>query len=357
LIVGVAVLGPVDGEFRPLDGTQDRHAHDQREKRGCRHQYSDADRPRVNPGTEGGGPEQKVRQGRRQDDHHEGNPREGDARAEAHPGCAPDTGDHGHDPARERDRGHDGSSGALLTTDEEPDAVFRVGGDDARITGLRIRGAFPDSYVTHEDGISYSNDGNTGIEIASSGAEIDNCEICGFVLAGIYVESGDGSTHVHHSFVHQNNTQGLGYGVAVGYDESAAPLVEYNYFDANRHSVAATGENHGYTARYNHFGPTSVMHPIDIHDPGSQETLIENNVVESLVRTWDDNCCHAIDGFDGTEGVVHIEGNWFWNDSCTYDVPTDDPDIEVVDNDYGEGATTFADVIPNHPGESHRPWA
>ena len=254
------------------------------------------------------------------------------------------------------DRGYDGSPGALLFTDDEPDAILHLTEDDARITGLRIRGAHPDSYVTYQDGLSYSNSGNDGIKIASSGAEVDNCEIYGHVHAGVYVESGDGSTHVHHSYIHQNNTQGLGYGVSVGFDSSADPLVEYNYFDANRHSVTSTGDNYGYTARYNHIGPETVMHPIDIHDPGSEETVIENNIVEPLTRTWDDNCCPAVDGFDGTEGVVHIRGNWFWNDSCTFDVPTSDPDIEVSDNEYGGGATSYASVIPDHPGESHRPW-
>ncbi|MFW5938186.1 MAG: right-handed parallel beta-helix repeat-containing protein [Halanaeroarchaeum sp.] len=256
-------------------------------------------------------------------------------------------------------RGENGSQGALLRTDDEPDAVIRMAGADARLTGLRLRGPYPDTDVTYQDGISYSNDNCDGVVVSGANCEIDNNEVAGFVHAGVFVEhNGDGGQHVHHNYVHQNNTQGLGYGVSVGIGSSLNPTIEYNYFDENRHSVTASGDNYGYVCRYNHFGPTSVMAPIDIHDPGAQDTTIEHNVVETLTRTWDDNCCPAIDGFEGTDGVVRIRENWFWNDSCTFDVPTDDSNIEVSDNDHGEDASVaLADVIPDHPGADHRPWA
>jgi len=136
------------------------------------------------------------------------------------------------------------------------------------------------------------------------------------------------------------------------------PTIEYNYFDENRHSVAASGENHGYVCRYNHFGPTHVMHVIDIHDPGATDTVIEGNIVESTVRTWDDNCCPAVGGCDGTEGTIRVADNWFWNGSCTYRIPVDEEGFEVTDNAYGTDADVdLDDVVPDHPGADDRPWA
>jgi hypothetical protein len=251
------------------------------------------------------------------------------------------------------------SAGALVTTDEEPDTVFRLAGADARLTGLRIRGPFPDSDVSYDDGISYENEVCGGVSLTGANCEVDNNDIAGFVHAGVFVKhGGDGGQHVHHNYIHQNNTQGLGYGVSVGLGENLNPTIEYNYFDENRHSVAASGENHGYVCRYNHFGPTHVMHPIDVHDPGARDTVIERNVVETLVRTWDDNCCPTIDGFDGTRGTIRIAENWFWNDSCTYDVPMGSDDIVAADNVYGTDASVSLDaVIPGHPGADDRPWA
>ena len=76
------------------------------------------------------------------------------------------------------------------------------------------------------------------------------------------------------------------------------------------------------------------------------------------MRTWDDNCAPSVDGFDGTQGTVQVTDNWFWNDSCTYDIPVDDEDIVVSDNVYGTDANVaLDDVIPDHPGFDDRPWA
>lgn len=255
------------------------------------------------------------------------------------------------------DRG--AGKGALLRTDEEPDTVFHLAGEGARLTGLRLRGPFPDSDVSHGDGISFDNRNARGVTLAGGGCEVDNTEIVGFGYAGVYVTEGGGaSNRIHHNYIHQNNTQGLGYGVSAGGGANVNPTIEYNYFDENRHSVAASGDNHGYVCRYNHFGPTHVMHVIDVHDPGATDTVIEGNVVESTVRTWDDNCCPAVGGCDGTKGTIRIAGNWFWNGSCTYSIPVDEEGIETADNTYGSDADVrFGDVIPDHPGADDRPWA
>ena len=62
---------------------------------------------------------------------------------------------------------------------------------------------------------------------ASDRLEVDDCEIAGWSHAAIYLKGGIGH-HVHHSFVHHNQYQGLGYGVCHDVAES---LIERNLFD------------------------------------------------------------------------------------------------------------------------------
>ena len=249
------------------------------------------------------------------------------------------------------DRGIDGSNGALLTTDSEPRGLFDLYGS-ARLTGLRLRGPHP--------GDDWGGNAGAGANTRGAG-EIDNCEIWGFSHAGIKTVRGDGA-HIHHNVIRENNRSGLGYGVVAN---SGTPLIEYNYFNYNRHSVATAGENPGYVLRYNHFGPTEVMHNIDAHEPTGQRYEIHNNIVETVRREWDDNLNHAVNirGVPGDRATIH--DNWFFNDNAPD--PNGAPDrggqtivqegvsqwtsVSFENNAYGENANvSYSDVIPGYDG-------
>lgn len=257
-------------------------------------------------------------------------------------------------------RGTDGAPGGLLYTDEDSKGTLDMRGA-SRLTGLRFRGPHPGDDTS---GTWYGHAVHT-----YGPAEIDNCEITGLGKAAITcTESNGGSAHVHHNHLHHTNQSGLGYGVSI-VNDAGQPVIEYNYFYYNRHSVASDGDNRGYIVRYNHFGPKEAMWPIDTHSPAGVEYEVHNNVVEVWdERAYDgaDVCAIAIR--DVPDDVFEIYENWFWNprkpDSTgpsqttpdqaiqqSFNQPHEFVNVDFHDNWYGEDAdVTYSDVIPGYDG-------
>jgi hypothetical protein len=231
-------------------------------------------------------------------------------------------------------RGVDGAAGGHLQTTDLPWPMFVVRAD-ARVTGLRISGQY-DEYVDLTDGPV-----SIGVQVAESGVEIDNNEVFGFSHAAIRPYT---DTHVHHNDVHHNPMDGPGYRVSVTRGE---PLIEYNYFNYNRHSVAGSG-NCGYTARYNHFGPETVDHVIDQHEPGGTTMEIHHNTVEADEHVQNGGEPEAVAIRGTPDDVADIHHNWFynadepkstpadWDGSAITQVNTGDwANVEFDDNHYG----------------------
>ena len=171
------------------------------------------------------------------------------------------------------DRGHNGSKGALLSSDAlETPVMIRPSGPGVRISGLRIRGPNPKRYLDHHrrsfgkggEGRSYYYKFPTsnGIQARHPRLEVDNCEISAFAHAGIYLIAGEGH-RIHHNFIHHCQYNGLGYGVC---HNIASSLMEHNEFNWNRHSIAGTGRpGCSYVARRNIEGGVSLSHCFDMH--------------------------------------------------------------------------------------------
>jgi|GEM_PF-688130 len=252
-------------------------------------------------------------------------------------------------------RGVNGSQGAHVHTDQEPRQVFRLS-RNTRVTGLRISGPNPGA----EGGDSSLA---CAIEIFDDGVEIDNCDVWGFAYAGVMVREGD--AHIHHNVIRECNKPGLGYGVSMG---AGHPVIEYNYFNFNRHSTASAGDHHGYTARYNHFGPESTSYVIDAHDPACVRIEVHNNVVEADEVTYGQHEGNIV----GTckvrgipDDVALFRDNWFFNPREPLDSPSgnsgeaivqwadvsDWRNVEFYGNSYGADApVSFGDVIPGYDG-------
>ncbi len=171
------------------------------------------------------------------------------------------------------DRGHDGSAGALLTSDAlDTPVMIRAAGPGVRVTGLRLRGPNPKRYLDHHRR-SFGPDGgghkyyyklptSNAITTEYGRLEVDNCEISGFSHAGVYLTTGTGH-HIHHNYIHHCQYQGLGYGVC---HNTASSLIECNLFDWNRHSIAGTGRpGNSYVARHNVELGVSLSHCFDMH--------------------------------------------------------------------------------------------
>ncbi|MHC4477574.1 MAG: right-handed parallel beta-helix repeat-containing protein [Planctomycetota bacterium] len=171
------------------------------------------------------------------------------------------------------DRGHNGSKGALLSSDAlNTPVMIRSVGADVRITGLRIKGPNPKRYMDHHRRAFGSGGGgheyyykfptSNAIKTEHPRLEVDNCEISAFAHAGVYLIKGQGH-HIHHNFMHHCQYNGLGYGVCL---DKASSLIEFNRFDWNRHSIAGTGRpGNSYVARHNVELGVSLSHCFDMH--------------------------------------------------------------------------------------------
>lgn len=251
-------------------------------------------------------------------------------------------------------RGEDGSDGALIETTRgnEPGELFTMHAE-SRITGIRMRGPWPEG----PNGSTNSN----AVTAVSEGIEIDNCEIGQFSYAGVNLNNGE--AHVHHNHIYEINQSGLGYGVTMS---TGRPLIEYNYFDYNRHSIASTGSHEGYVCQYNHFGPNATDIVIDIHEPAGRNSEVHNNIVEANEQIGGDYTpLPALQVRGVPDDVYEITENWFFNQQEPLDSPAGSwtnesiiqptetawRNVEFSDNYYGESADVdYDDIIPGYDG-------
>jgi len=194
--------------------------------------------------------------------------------------------------------------------------LFITIGEGVRFTGLRIEG--PDK------GESVS-EWRSGIRVEHQLSEIDNCEISGWGGAGIVFwrtgvakDMKDGG-YVHHNDIH--NCQGFGFGYGVVVYRGSVCLVEANYFDYTRHSIAGDGTaESGYEARYNINGPHATYQNFDMH--GKPDPSGSGTIAGDLIKIHHNT-------FLGTEPAVappiairgvprvgaYIDHNWFYYSS------------------------------------------
>jgi len=242
------------------------------------------------------------------------------------------------------DRGYKGSKGAFITSDSlKTPVMFRIAGPNVRITGLSVQGPNPKRYVEHhtksfgKEGLGkdyyYKFPVSRCITTEFSGLEIDNCDISAFTQAIMLNRGKD--HHIHHNRIHKNQYKGLGYGVC--HDE-AASLVEFNLFDANRHSLAGTGKpGCSYTARHNVELGISLSHCFDMH--GGRDRKDGTTIAGTNIEIYNNT-------FRSTEKAVGIRGepedkcivhhNWILKHTDAKKAVLAEAKTSVYDNLYGE---------------------
>ena len=189
--------------------------------------------------------------------------------------------------------------------------MFKVTGQNVRITGLRLQG--PDN--------STSSPQRFAIFSTARNLEVDNCEIFGWGYAGVALFRTGGVSdmkiggYIHHNYIHHCQRSDLGYGVEVG--QGGEGLIEANKFDYCRHAVAGTGDvNNGYEVCYNIFGPNFPMsntaHVVDMHgvstpsgNVAGDRLVIHHNTFEAISTT---DYSIAIRGIPRTG--AYIDHNW-----------------------------------------------
>ncbi len=164
-------------------------------------------------------------------------------------------------------RGVNGSSGALLYSTVYDASLFRVNGDNVRVTGLRLQGPQPTT-----------SDLDASVAIFSAyraNLEVDNCEIsaCGWSGIALYYTP---SAYIHHNYIHHCQRTGYGYGVSLVYGPVDC-VIEANQFDYMRHSIASSGySNQNYEACFNLVLEHATSHSFDVHgglDRGDGTTI------------------------------------------------------------------------------------
>ncbi|MCL7418063.1 MAG: hypothetical protein M8354_09525, partial [Halalkalicoccus sp.] len=251
-------------------------------------------------------------------------------------------------------RGRNGSPGALITADERASRLFQIYEEGVRITGLRFRG----HRVGYYDPAGSTWDNDSLALRAYADCEIDNCELYGWTHAAIGIgrhgsDPLDSAAHVHHCSIHDDMMEGLGYGVVVYRGD---PLIEHNYFDANRHSIAGGGRSGcSYEARYNLQGPNGLIFGFEMHAPGGDRIDVHHNTFE-LVENRSGNTTAAV-AIRGTPGSgARVADNWFFN-------PTDPGGDRYVDGspvvqyhtDTGASGWDEVTLSGNHFGREEPP--
>ena len=257
-------------------------------------------------------------------------------------------------------RGDEGSKGAMIYSDAfATQPLIATLGPDVRITGLRVRGPDPkprlehhrrsfrpdrgDREVQHE--YYYRFPISDGIRTTFQGLEVDNCELAGWSHGAIHV-TGSGGHHIHHCYIHHNQMNGLGYGVVHGHGEECSSVIEFNLFDYNRHSIAATGApGNRYVARHNVEIGHSLSHNFDMH--GGRDRRDGTDVAGDLVLVHNNTFRNGTVRAVAIRGVprekVDIYHNWFFHERPGGEVLMPWPAggetrVELHDNAYGEEA-------------------
>lgn len=175
-------------------------------------------------------------------------------------------------------RGENGSLGALIfatkyTFNGRPIAsirapIFKIDGDNVRITGLRLRGP--------SGSFNKTSEGHQRLKMCIAnykfkGLIVDNCELFNWPeaairIGGSTVSSIEGNV-VKNNYIHNNSQDGWGYGIVLN---SGFSKVYSNVFKENRHDITSSGKpKSGYEASCNTFyagyGPNC-----DIHSEGGE---------------------------------------------------------------------------------------
>lgn len=212
------------------------------------------------------------------------------------------------------DRGINGSQGARLLLEKGLDTLpykypVITMSSNSRITGFRIEGP-----VTGSE----SSNKTIGIQFipGSSQIQVDNNEIYYWPWAGVSVKTATDNL-VNNNYIHDNKKSGLGYGVVVQNGNNHV-TISCNTFNANRHSIAGSGEiGDSYEAKHNlvlNGGGKAAYHAFDMHKGstghGGKNVVIEANIFDFGRPTTSNYSSIMLRGVP-TSGKATIQKNIF----------------------------------------------
>lgn len=163
-------------------------------------------------------------------------------------------------------RNLNGGAGGMIKTDGYDNGLFVHDEGSFRVTGLQVKGPRTDYFDPWDTGEEIYDYAAMAFQLGGQAAIVDNCEMFGWTFAAITVGKRSQATWgwIHHNSMHHNQMAHLGYPMDL---YNGLHLIEWNSFDANRHSIAGFGRpTNGYEARFNHVGPNAVSWSFDMHN-------------------------------------------------------------------------------------------
>ncbi|MDM7998589.1 MAG: hypothetical protein QUS33_00955, partial [Dehalococcoidia bacterium] len=239
-------------------------------------------------------------------------------------------------------RGKDGVAGAVVkvSTSLQP-TVFSVlvwcAGSGTRVTGLTLVGA--------QEG---TTGGNMWCGIwAGDDAEIDNNEIRGFGYGGVRVDRDVNDVWIHHNYIHHNQQEGYGCGVAVNaynIEHTASAIVEGNKFDYCRQVISGSRGRSNYTFRYNYLGANCTNTQIDVHGQNAGGDYLEktssgeyvfcageNTKIYNNTSVCTSNPFVGVRGIPYSTGSVSVHHNWTYTTSTQeWQLSSDRPKVRTI---------------------------
>lgn len=230
------------------------------------------------------------------------------------------------------------SDGAVIQQLGPKDGIFNVTNDDVRISGIRFEG--------YEIGYVDSYDATRAMLVRGT-IEIDNCEFYGFPTAAIDVEDG-GDPHIHHNVIRDNQGSAHGFGVITF---AGDPLIEYNFFNGNRHSVSGGGSDESsYRASNNLHGEDGLGYQFEQQADGGGTMDIQNNEFR-MVQTDNSNPARAY-AQGGTPGDnATIEYNRILNPNEPGSQPDTSSDAAIVQYNHGSSDWVSVEFGNNEYGD------
>ena len=219
-------------------------------------------------------------------------------------------------------RGLNGAGG-LINYSSTGQNLFVSSPKKLRVTGVRFQGPRTDFYDPGEQGAIRDN--TQCFDLMGGPVIIDNCEFYGWQKAALHFQTDENiRSWIHHNYIHHNQMQHRGYGIDL---VTGQHLIEWNTFNANRHSIAGSGfPSCGYEARYNVQGPKTVYQPFDMHSaaevqPGNYDPPLAGKYVRihHNVSFTERSVTVGIRGVPRERSV--IANNWFRDVPSSRDVP------------------------------------
>lgn len=242
------------------------------------------------------------------------------------------------------------SDGALIEADEPKSGVFQLDNPGIRITGLRFKGNRPNASLDNPP--ASDSPTTTALRVKSKDIRIDNCEFWGHTNSAIFVgwNDDDPTYHIkpiiHHNIIRDNVYASLGYGIVV---YSGTPFIEYNYFDGNRHGIAAGGKDScSYIAANNLHGPNGLLFQFEMHHPGGNWVDVRNNEFR-MEQTHRGGIARAYAQRGIPNEKATVEKNWIYN-SVKPDIENPREDAGISQSNHGETCWVNVEFGNNHYG-------